>query len=114
MKLHGIYIILKSLLPGAVHNVLNIRIEYNLDVYCNGAEPTLLGEGLGEALLAFMAGGGGGGGEPLAERVGEGDGDADAGAGRLREAGAAAEDAGKRSGEAERERDDCLLIGRGL
>lgn len=81
--------------------------------YCCGAEPTLLGEGLGEALLAFLAGGGRGGGrggEPLAERAGEGD----AGPGRLRDPEAADEDAGKRSGEAERERDECLLIGRGL
>lgn len=75
-------------------------------------ERTLLGDGLGEALLAFLAGGGG---EPLAERAGDGEGDAEAGAGRFwaPEAGAWKWGGGG-GGEAERERDTGLLAGRGL
>lgn len=61
---------------------------------------TLLGEGLAEALLAFLAGGGG---DPLTERAGEGD--AEPGAGRFSGGGCEGGD---------REREDALLIGWGL
>lgn len=71
----------------------------------------MFGEGLGDALLAFLAGGGG---EPLAERVGEGEADAEAGAGRFWAPEAAAEADWKGGGEGERERDAGLLTGRGL
>ena len=61
---------------------------------------TLLGDGLAEPLLAFLAGGG----EPLAER--EGEGEAEPGAGRFRAAGGA--------GETDLDLEDILFIGWGL
>lgn len=60
----------------------------------------LLGEGLAEPLLAFLAGGR----EPLAERVGEGE--AEPGAGRFRVVGGA--------GETDLDLEDILFIGWGL
>ncbi len=60
---------------------------------------TLLGDGLGETLLLFLAGGGG---EWLAEREGETE------AGRLWAVGAGG------GGEADGDRETCLLTGWGL
>lgn len=60
----------------------------------------LLGDGLPEALLAFLAGGAG---EPLAERAGEGE--AEPGAGRFRPTGL---------GDPDLDFDDGLLTARGL
>ena len=73
---------------GACHTVRGIRAL------------ALLGDGLAEPLLAFLAGGG----EPLAERDGEGE--AEPGAGRFRAAGGA--------GETDLDLEDILLIGWGL